>query len=88
MLIFFCVLSAPLILELTTTELALARMLNPEEKETLSDRLHIPTVLSSANGMESHCLRVRRSDDTAALRNYLREQGVFSDWPRERLIRN
>lgn len=76
LVIILCVFSAPLLLLVRSSSIPLSRGMTIKESEDLRKDHPIPSVRYSASG-EGYRLRVRREDDTAELRSYLRRMGVL-----------
>lgn len=75
-LVILCMMSAPILLWVATSAIPLSRELTQEEYADFREAFEIPSARYSATG-EGHRLRVRREDDTAGLRWYLKRMGVL-----------
>jgi hypothetical protein len=75
-MVFLCVLSPVGLLEAGSSSIPLSRWLSHEESAALRQAFDVPCVFSTAG--KGQCLRVRRADDTAALRRYLQTLGVLA----------
>jgi hypothetical protein len=73
---FACIGLSLLLVFTGTTTIQVSRWLNQSEKEDVRQHFDIPFVQYSATG-EGHRLRVRRADDSDALRAYLTKIGVL-----------
>lgn len=74
--VFLCLMSAPWLLQAGSSSIPLSRWLSHEESDALRQAFDVPCLFCS-DTPEGQCLRVRRADDTAALRNYLQALGVL-----------
>lgn len=75
--IFLCLMSAPLLLKAGSSSIPLSRWLSHEESDALRQAFDVPCLFCS-DSADGQCLRVRRADDTAALRSYLQTLGVLA----------
>lgn len=80
-MVFICVLSPVLLLEAGSSSIPLSRRLSHEESEALRQAFDVPCLFCSDSSEEGQRLRVRRADDTAALRSYLQALGVLATGP-------
>lgn len=71
-LVVLCVLSPVWLLDAGSSAIPLSRRLSQEESTALRQACDVPCVFTG------HHLRVRRADDTAALRSYLQKLGVLA----------
>ena len=78
--IYLCLMSAPWLLEAGSSSIPLSRWLSHEERDALRQAFDVPCLFCS-DSAEGQCLRVRRADDTAALRSYLQTLGVLDTGP-------
>ena len=76
--IFLCLMSAPLLLRAGSSSIPLSRWLSHEESDALRQAFDVPCRFCSESP-EGQCLRVRRADDSAALRSYLQQLGVLAN---------
>ncbi|MCX6847804.1 MAG: hypothetical protein NTY98_02690 [Verrucomicrobia bacterium] len=74
-LVFLCVLSPVWLLDAGSSAIPLSRKFSHEENTVLRQTFDMPCVFTG------HHLRVRRADDTAALRSYLQKLGVLATGP-------
>lgn len=79
-MVFLCVLSPSWLLKAGSSAIPLSRWLSHEESTALRQAFDVPCLFCSDSG-EGQCLRVRRADDTAALRSYLQTLGVLTTGP-------
>lgn len=76
-LVFLCLMSSPWLLKAGSSSIPLSRWLSHEESAALRQAFDVPCLFCS-DTPEGQCLRVRRADDRAALRNYLQTLGVLA----------
>ena len=76
-MVFLCMLSPVGLLEAGSSSIPLSRTLYQEESTGLQQSFDVPYLVCSASG-GGLCMRVRRADDTAALRGYLQKLGVLA----------
>lgn len=76
LLVLIWVMSPVWLLEKGSSAIPLSRELTQEEYADFREAFEIPSARYSATG-EGHRLRVRREDDTAGLRWYLKRLGVL-----------
>lgn len=79
-MVFLCLMSAPLLLKAGSSSIPLSRWLSHEESTALRQAFDVPYLVCSASS-EGLCMRVRRADDTAALRHHLQTLGVLDTGP-------
>ncbi len=77
-MIFLCLMSAPWLLKAGSSSIPLSRGLSNEESTALWQAFNVPCLFCSDSSEEGQCMRVRRADDTAALRKYLQTLGVLA----------
>ncbi len=77
-MVFLCVLSPSWLLKAGSSSIPLSRWLSHEESTALRQAFDVPCLFCSDSSEEGQCLRVRRADDTAALRSYLQTLGVLA----------
>lgn len=77
-MVILCLMSAPWLLRAGSSSIPLSRWLSHEETDALRQAFDIPCLFCSDSREEGQCLRVRRADDTAALRSYLQQLGVLA----------
>lgn len=76
-MVFLCMLSPVGLLKAGSSSIPLSRWLSHEESTALRQAFDVPCLFCS-DSAEGQCLRVRRADDTAALRSYLQTLGVLT----------
>ncbi len=77
-MVFLCLMSAPWLLNAGSSAIPLSRSLSHEESTGLRQAFDVPCLFCSDSSEDGPCLRVRRADDTAALRSYLQTLGVLA----------
>lgn len=77
-MVILCLMSAPWLLKAGSSSIPLSRWLSHEESEALRQAFDVPCLFCSDSSEEGQCLRVRRADDSAALRSYLQTLGVLA----------
>lgn len=75
-MVFLCLMPVPLLMQAVSSTIPLSRELTQEEYADFREAFEIPSMLDSAV-REGHFLRVRRKDDKAGLRWYLKRLGVL-----------
>lgn len=75
-LVFLCVLSPSWLLQAGSSSIPLSRLFSHGESAGLRQAFGVPCVLNTSG--KARRIRVRRADDTPALRSYLQELGVLA----------